>query len=114
MNAAENSATNSVPGVGKRNRPAVARALGRCLRDNAPAMARAWCDAAQQPEVLRAARLGLTEAQRVTENLTQAIFREAYIYQGEVPSWGPEFSALDRERPEIAQGLAIPLFEEIK
>jgi hypothetical protein len=100
--------------VGKRNRLAVASELGKCLRESAPAMARAWCDATRQPELLRAARLGLTEAGRVTENLTKAIFREAYIYQGEVPSLSPEFDVLDRERPELTQSLDIPIFEETK
>lgn len=52
--------------------------------------------------------MGVAEASRVTENLTQAVFREAHIYQGEVPSWGPEFEVLDRERPELTE-LPIPI-----
>ena len=38
----------AVPGVGKRNRPALARALRNFIGSRAPIMARAWCDTAQQ------------------------------------------------------------------
>lgn len=102
-------AATRVHGVGTRRGPAVARALGEYIRARAAAMARAWCDAVQQPALLDAARLGLAEAERVTESLAKAIFRESYVYQGEGPGWGPEFEVLDRERPELMQGLAIPV-----
>lgn len=99
----------TVPGVTKQNRADLACALRLYLRDNGPAMARAWCDAAQQPDVLHAARLSFAEAERVTESLTKAVFREAYVYQGEAPPWGTEFDVLARERPELVIFLEIPV-----
>jgi hypothetical protein len=99
----------AVRGINKNNRATLARALAAYLRENAPDMARAWCDATQQGEVLAAARLDFAEVQRVTESLAKVIFRERYVYQSEGPSWGPEFGTLARECPELMCSLAIPL-----
>jgi hypothetical protein len=88
----------AVPGVGWRRRPSVANKIAGYLRELSGPMNRAWRRASLDVAVLQAARLSEDAARPVLDQLSRATFREAYVFENEVPGYGPEFETLFRER----------------
>jgi len=82
---------------GEKMRPALAQAMRAYLHRNAAGMARAWADAANHTS------FGDTIAL-----LARAAFGDDYFSVAAMPSWGPEFDLLGRERPLLADIMWIP------
>lgn len=88
-----------------------ARLLARALREEAPEMTRAWCDAAQKS--IRTSRESFyLHLRAYIEALAQEAMGLSYIGPAQAPPMDRELVLLDRVRPSLSRyHAAIPIFQ---
>lgn len=92
-------------GIAREQHDAVAAALDKCLRESAPVMARAFCDAVKAVPVVKARHIPRPViSSKSIERMYAVHFGDDYIGPGGLPR---ELHLLERERPDLASALGI-------